>query len=45
MQCLQAEPRHGDIWCLISKDSKHWKMSNRDILQIVVDKIPPIETI
>ena len=25
LQCKNAEPRHGELWCKYSKDIKNWK--------------------
>ena len=31
-RCIQAEPRHGEEWCKISKDVKNWKLKTEEIL-------------
>jgi len=37
--CVQAEPRHGELWQAVSKDVKNWRRSPADILNIVAAKI------
>ena len=39
-RCVQAEPRHGDLWTLISKAPEHWRAKTEDILLLVADSLP-----
>lgn len=39
LRCVSAEPKHGELWCTISKDVKNWKLKTEDILPIVADLI------
>jgi len=32
-KCIQYEPRHGELWCQISKDVKNWKLKTADIIE------------
>lgn len=34
-KCLAAEPRHGELWCSISKDIKNWRLKTEDLLPMV----------
>ncbi|KAI6191739.1 PRP6-like protein [Aphelenchoides bicaudatus] len=37
--CVQAEPRHGELWQAVSKDVKNWRKSVAELLNIVAAKI------
>lgn len=39
-RCTAAEPRHGEQWCHISKDIKHWRLKTDEILPLVAEYIP-----
>ncbi len=32
-RCIQAEPRHGELWQSVSKDVKNWRMRTEEILE------------
>ena len=32
--CEKADPRHGDIWCSVTKDVKNWQNSIRENLEL-----------
>jgi pre-mRNA-processing factor 6 len=34
-RCVLAEPRHGKIWCSVSKDIKNWQKHTEDLLPLV----------
>lgn len=34
-RCENAEPRHGQLWCAVSKDIAHWQKKIGDILVLV----------
>ncbi|CDW55092.1 Pre mRNA processing factor 6 [Trichuris trichiura] len=36
-RCVQAEPRHGEAWCQVSKDIKNWKLNVEQILEKVAE--------
>lgn len=36
-RCIAAEPRHGEVWCSISKDVKHWRLRVNELLPMVAD--------
>ncbi|KAI0981018.1 hypothetical protein GJ496_011680 [Pomphorhynchus laevis] len=36
-ECVEAEPRHGSLWCSVSKAIKNWKLKNLEILLKVAD--------
>lgn len=38
--CIQAEPRHGELWCAVSKDIKNWKLKTPHILTLCAGDIP-----
>ncbi|XP_065898185.1 pre-mRNA-processing factor 6-like [Dysidea avara] len=33
--CIKAEPRHGEIWCMVSKNIKNWRQHTDELLPIV----------
>ena len=37
--CVKAEPRHGEIWCSISKKINNWKLKISEILPLVAEII------
>lgn len=39
-RCVDAEPRHGEKWCSISKDIRNWKLKTGDLLEIVANELP-----
>ncbi|KHJ41259.1 tetratricopeptide repeat protein [Trichuris suis] len=39
-RCVQAEPRHGEAWCQVSKDIKNWKLNVEKILEKVAEGLP-----
>ncbi|VDP22053.1 unnamed protein product [Soboliphyme baturini] len=38
-RCIQAEPRHGELWCKVSKDVKNWRCPVDVILEKVVETL------
>jgi len=34
-RCIQAEPRHGEVWTSISKSPENWRAKTEDILLLV----------
>ncbi|OQR95491.1 pre-mRNA-processing factor [Thraustotheca clavata] len=39
-RCVNAEPRHGSLWCAISKQTANRKKSTKDLLKLVVASLP-----
>lgn len=39
-RCITAEPRHGELWCKVSKDIENWRLKTEEILIKVVNEIP-----
>lgn len=39
-RCTAAEPKHGESWCLVSKNIANWCFKTPDILCTVVKQIP-----
>jgi pre-mRNA-processing factor 6 len=38
--CLNAEPRHGELWQAVSKDPKNWRLNTQQTLMTVVAQLP-----
>uniref|UniRef100_A0A915HP56 Pre-mRNA splicing factor n=1 Tax=Romanomermis culicivorax TaxID=13658 RepID=A0A915HP56_ROMCU len=38
-RCIKAEPRHGELWCSISKDIQNWRKSTAEILKLVANEL------
>ncbi|XP_006723832.1 pre-mRNA-processing factor 6 isoform X1 [Pongo abelii] len=38
-RCESAEPRHGELWCAVSKDIANWQKKIGDILRLVAGRI------
>jgi len=38
-RCLQAEPRHGELWQAASKDVKNWRKRTGELLEIIAVKL------
>lgn len=38
-RCENAEPRHGELWCAVSKDIAHWQRKIGEILVLVAAHI------
>lgn len=38
-RCIQAEPRHGELWQAASKDVKNWRKRTGELLEIIADKL------
>uniref|UniRef100_H2ZEY4 Pre-mRNA-processing factor 6 n=1 Tax=Ciona savignyi TaxID=51511 RepID=H2ZEY4_CIOSA len=39
-RCINAEPRHGQLWQTVSKDIKNWKLKTKELLPIISSKVP-----
>ncbi|KRX96568.1 Pre-mRNA-processing factor 6, partial [Trichinella pseudospiralis] len=39
-RCIQAEPRHGELWCSYSKKIANWRCSVGEILDKLVQNLP-----
>ena len=39
--CVNAEPRHGELWCSVSKDIKNWRLKTDEILPLAAEKASP----
>lgn len=42
-RCTTAEPKHGEVWCGVSKGIDNWRYKTADVLRAVV-KLLPIPT-
>ena len=31
--CVKAEPRHGELWCKVSKDIQNWRWKTEEVLK------------
>jgi len=38
--CILAEPRHGEMWCLVSKDISNWQKHTEQLLPLVTKILP-----
>jgi pre-mRNA-processing factor 6 len=38
-RCENAEPRHGELWCTVSKDIANWQRKIGEILVLVAARI------
>ncbi|XP_074602507.1 pre-mRNA processing factor 6 [Brevipalpus obovatus] len=38
-RCFDAEPRHGEEWCKVSKDIRNWKLKTDEILSLVAHNL------
>lgn len=38
-RCENAEPRHGELWCAVSKDITNWQRKIGEILVLVAGRI------
>lgn len=38
-RCENAEPRHGELWCDVSKDIVNWQKKIGEILVLVAAKL------
>ena len=32
-KCIEANPKHGDLWCLVSKNINNWRLKTGEILK------------
>lgn len=39
-KCIMAEPRHGEMWCAISKDVSNWQKHTDKLLPLVTKSLP-----
>ena len=39
-KCIMAEPRHGEMWCAISKDVSNWQKHTDQLLPLVTKSLP-----
>ncbi|KAK3087474.1 hypothetical protein FSP39_006402 [Pinctada imbricata] len=39
-RCVNADPRHGEHWCAVSKDIKNWRLRTEQILPLVAESVP-----
>ena len=37
--CLSAEPRHGELWCQVSKDIENWRWKTEEIITETAKRI------
>uniref|UniRef100_UPI00358DE5CD pre-mRNA-processing factor 6 n=1 Tax=Myxine glutinosa TaxID=7769 RepID=UPI00358DE5CD len=38
-RCENVEPRHGELWCQMSKDIKNWRKKPSEVLELVANKL------
>lgn len=39
-RCINADPKHGEFWCQVSKDIKNWRLRTEQILPLVAECLP-----
>lgn len=39
-RCIVADPKHGEVWCKISKHVINWCCKTSDILKLVTKELP-----
>lgn len=39
-RCVAAEPHHGELWCRVSKNIRHWCLGVEQILLLVAKDVP-----
>ena len=39
-KCVASEPRHGEVWCRISKNVSNWRLKTADILSLAAASLP-----
>ena len=39
-RCINADPKHGEYWCQVSKDIENWRLRTEQILPLVADSLP-----
>jgi len=40
-RCINAEPRHGELWCKYAKDIKHWRQKTEFFLLMAAKDLEP----
>lgn len=38
--CVTAEPRHGEMWCAVAKDTSNWQKHTDKLLPLVTKSLP-----
>ena len=38
-KCVSVEPHHGELWCAVSKDIKHWQKHTDKLLPLVAKNV------
>lgn len=38
-RCVEAEPKHGELWCKTSKDIKNWCFKTQDVLKVTAKEL------
>ncbi|XP_006820857.1 pre-mRNA-processing factor 6-like, partial [Saccoglossus kowalevskii] len=41
-KCINAEPRHGELWCSVAKDIVNWRKKTEELLPLVAKVVPPV---
>lgn len=44
-KCVKAEPRHGELWQEVAKNTKNWRKKTADLLPLVAKSLKPIESL
>lgn len=38
-RCIAAEPKHGEVWCTVSKNIKNWCFKTPDVLKAAIKEL------
>ncbi|XP_071824736.1 pre-mRNA-processing factor 6-like [Apostichopus japonicus] len=41
-RCIQAEPRHGEVWCSVSKNISNWRKKTDELLPLVAGELSAV---
>ena len=44
-KCVNAEPRHGEVWCQVAKATVNWRKKTRELLPTVARVLKSVETL
>lgn len=44
-KCIKAEPRHGEFWTNVSKNTKNWRKKTGEILPLVSKVLKSVESL
>jgi pre-mRNA-processing factor 6 len=40
-RCVNAEPKHGELWCKYAKNIKHWREKSEFVLKLAAKELEP----